>query len=80
MVWQANAAGRYVDPVDDHPAPLDANFTGAGRYLTDDGGRYRFVTVKPGAYPWRNHSPLAPSDQGTSPFFVDRSVFRLVLD
>ncbi len=54
-VWQANAAGRYVDPVDDHPAPLDPNFTGAGRCLTDDEGRYRFVTVKPGAYPWRNH-------------------------
>ncbi len=54
-VWQANAAGRYVDPGDDHPAPLDPNFTGAGRCLTDAGGRYRFVTVKPGAYPWRNH-------------------------
>ena len=55
-VWQANAAGRYVDPVDDHPAPLDPNFTGAGRCLTDADGRYRFVTVKPGAYPWRNHA------------------------
>ena len=54
-VWQANAAGRYVDPVDTHPAPLDPNFTGAGRCLTDGGGVYRFVTVKPGAYPWRNH-------------------------
>jgi protocatechuate 3,4-dioxygenase, beta subunit len=54
-VWQANAAGRYIDPDDDHPAPLDPNFTGAGRCLTDDEGRYRFVTVKPGAYPWRNH-------------------------
>ena len=54
-VWQANAAGRYIDPVDDHPAPLDPNFTGAGRCLTDAEGRYRFVTVKPGAYPWRNH-------------------------
>lgn len=54
-VWQANAAGRYVDPVDDHSAPLDPNFTGAGRCLTDGQGRYRFVTVKPGAYPWRNH-------------------------
>lgn len=54
-VWQANAAGRYVDPQDDHPAPLDPNFTGAGRCLTDGEGRYRFVTVKPGAYPWRNH-------------------------
>ena len=55
-VWQANAAGRYVDPVDTHPAPLDPNFTGAGRCLTDEDGVYRFVTVKPGAYPWRNHS------------------------
>ena len=54
-VWQANAAGRYVDPADDHPAPLDPNFTGAGRCHTDDDGAYRFVTVKPGAYPWRNH-------------------------
>ncbi len=54
-VWQANAAGRYVHEGDQHPAPLDANFTGAGRTLTDDDGRYRFVTVKPGAYPWRNH-------------------------
>ena len=54
-VWQANAAGRYADPVDAHAAPLDPNFTGSGRCLTDGEGRYRFVTVKPGAYPWRNH-------------------------
>ena len=54
-VWQANAAGRYVDPADQHPAPLDPNFTGVGRCLTDSDGRYRFVTVKPGAYPWKNH-------------------------
>jgi protocatechuate 3,4-dioxygenase, beta subunit len=54
-IWQANAAGRYRHDVDRHPAPLDPNFTGAGRCLTDDAGRYRFVTVKPGAYPWRNH-------------------------
>jgi protocatechuate 3,4-dioxygenase beta subunit len=54
-VWQANAAGRYIHQRDQHPAPLDPNFTGAGRCLTDDEGRYRFVTVKPGAYPWRNH-------------------------
>jgi protocatechuate 3,4-dioxygenase, beta subunit len=54
-VWQANAAGRYVDPPDDHPAPLDPNFTGAGRCLTDAEGRYRFTTIKPGAYPWANH-------------------------
>jgi protocatechuate 3,4-dioxygenase beta subunit len=54
-VWQANAAGRYIDPSDDHHAPLDPNFTGAGRCLTDGEGRYRFVTIKPGAYPWANH-------------------------
>jgi protocatechuate 3,4-dioxygenase, beta subunit len=54
-VWQANAAGRYAHQADQHAAPLDPNFTGAGRCLTDDQGRYRFVTVKPGPYPWRNH-------------------------
>jgi protocatechuate 3,4-dioxygenase beta subunit len=54
-VWQANAAGRYRHVVDQHPAPLDPNFTGAGRCLTDDDGRYEFITVKPGAYPWGNH-------------------------
>ena len=54
-VWQANAGGRYRHEVDRHPAPLDPNFSGAGRCLTDADGRYRFVTVKPGAYPWGNH-------------------------
>ena len=54
-VWQANAAGRYGHEVDQHPAPLDPNFSGAGRCLTDDEGRYSFTTIKPGAYPWRNH-------------------------
>jgi protocatechuate 3,4-dioxygenase beta subunit len=54
-VWQANAAGRSTHHLDRHPAPLDSNFSGAGRCLTDDEGRYRFVTVKPGAYPWKNH-------------------------
>jgi protocatechuate 3,4-dioxygenase, beta subunit len=54
-VWQANAAGRYIHHRDQHPAPLDPNFTGTGRMLTDHEGRYRFVTIKPGAYPWRNH-------------------------
>jgi protocatechuate 3,4-dioxygenase beta subunit len=54
-IWQANAAGRYRHEVDRHPAPLDPNFSGAGRCLTDDEGRYRFVTIKPGAYPWLNH-------------------------
>ena len=54
-IWQANAAGRYRHGVDRHGAPLDPNFTGFGRVLTDDHGQYRFVTVKPGAYPWQNH-------------------------
>jgi protocatechuate 3,4-dioxygenase, beta subunit len=54
-IWQANAAGRYVHVVDQHPAPLDAHFTGAGRVVTDAEGNYRFVTIKPGSYPWRNH-------------------------
>jgi protocatechuate 3,4-dioxygenase beta subunit len=54
-IWQTNAAGRYIHLRDQHPAPLDPNFTGAGRCLTDADGRYRFVTIKPGAYPWRNH-------------------------
>jgi protocatechuate 3,4-dioxygenase beta subunit len=54
-IWQANAAGRYAHRVDRHPAPLDPKFAGAGRCLTDGEGRYRFVTIKPGAYPWGNH-------------------------
>jgi protocatechuate 3,4-dioxygenase beta subunit len=54
-VWQANACGRYRHDLDRHPAPIDPNFTGVGRTMTDAEGRYRFVTVKPGAYPWRNH-------------------------
>jgi len=54
-IWQANAAGRYRHSVDNHDAPLDPNFTGAGRCLTDANGEYRFVTMKPGAYPWGNH-------------------------
>jgi len=54
-IWQCNAAGRYLHARDDHPAPLDPNFSGAGRAMTDDQGRYRFVSIKPGAYPWRNH-------------------------
>ncbi|MEV1048226.1 protocatechuate 3,4-dioxygenase subunit beta [Streptomyces sp. NPDC049916] len=54
-VWQANASGRYAHESDRHPAPLDPNFTGTGRCLTDDQGVYRFVTVKPGSYPWDNH-------------------------
>jgi protocatechuate 3,4-dioxygenase beta subunit len=54
-VWQANAAGRYFHKKDDHRAPLDPNFTGGGRAMTDSTGCYRFITIKPGAYPWQNH-------------------------
>ncbi len=54
-IWQANAAGRYPHRVDQHDAPVDPNFSGAGRALTDAEGRYRFVTIRPGEYPWRNH-------------------------
>jgi protocatechuate 3,4-dioxygenase, beta subunit len=54
-IWQANASGRYHHQRDQHPAPLDPNFTGAGRCLTGPDGTYRFVTIKPGPYPWRNH-------------------------
>jgi protocatechuate 3,4-dioxygenase, beta subunit len=55
-IWQANAAGRYIHHVDQHPAPLDPHFVGAGRALTDDDGNYRFTTIKPGPYPWKNHT------------------------
>ena len=54
-VWQANACGRYIHKIDQHDAPLDPNFTGAGRVLTNANGEYCFITIKPGAYPWRNH-------------------------
>jgi len=54
-IWQANAAGRYRHDVDRHDAPLDPGFDGAGRCMTDSQGNYRFVTIKPGAYPWPNH-------------------------
>lgn len=54
-IWQANACGRYIHKADQHEAPLDPNFIGAGRVLTDQNGEYRFTTIKPGAYPWKNH-------------------------
>jgi protocatechuate 3,4-dioxygenase beta subunit len=54
-IWQANSAGRYAHQREQHDAPLDPNFTGVGRTLTDAAGRYRFTTVQPGPYPWRNH-------------------------
>ena len=55
-VWQCNSAGRYWHQRDRHDAPLDPNFFGFGKFLTDGDGRYRFVTIKPGPYPWANHS------------------------
>jgi protocatechuate 3,4-dioxygenase, beta subunit len=68
-LWQCNAAGRYHHQVDNHRAPLDPNFTGAGRTITDEDGNYRFVTIKPGAYPWRNH------DNAWRPAHIHFSVF-----
>jgi protocatechuate 3,4-dioxygenase beta subunit len=80
-VWQANAAGRYAHDVDRHPAPLDPNFTGAGRCLTDTDGNYAFVTVKPGAYPWKNHpNAWRPAHIHFSVFgraFADRLVTQM---
>jgi protocatechuate 3,4-dioxygenase, beta subunit len=55
-IWQANAAGRYLHRIDQHDAPLDPNFAGVGQTFTDDNGFYRFVTIRPGAYPWKNHA------------------------
>lgn len=54
-IWQANAAGRYAHSVDSHDAPLDPNFGGAGRFITGPDGSYRFITIMPGSYPWKNH-------------------------
>ena len=54
-IWQCNAAGRYHHPGDQHDAPLDPNFYGGGRCRADAEGRYQFITIKPGAYPWKNH-------------------------
>lgn len=68
-IWQANAAGRYFHRKDNHAAPIDPNFTGAGRTLTDANGRYRFTTIKPGAYPWNNH------DNAWRPAHVHFSLF-----
>lgn len=80
-VWQANAGGRYFHQKDNHPAPLDPNFTGAGRVLTDDNGDYRFVTIKPGAYPWGNHPnawrPAHIHFSLVGPCFVSRLVTQM---
>ena len=55
-IWQANSAGRYHHARDQHDAPLDAHFAGQGRVFTDADGWYAFTSIKPGAYPWRNHA------------------------
>jgi protocatechuate 3,4-dioxygenase beta subunit len=68
-VWQCNAAGRYPHVADVHDAPLDPNFLGAGRVLTDAEGRYEFTTIKPGAYPWGN------SDNAWRPAHIHFSLF-----
>jgi protocatechuate 3,4-dioxygenase, beta subunit len=68
-IWQANASGRYAHLRDQHPAPLDPNFAGVGRTITDVHGCYRFTTIKPGAYPWRNH------DNAWRPAHIHFSVF-----
>jgi protocatechuate 3,4-dioxygenase beta subunit len=54
-IWQANAGGRYRHAIDNWPSPLDPNFGGCGRMVTDNAGRYRFTTIRPGIYPWGNH-------------------------
>ena len=72
-VWQANAGGRYAHVVDQHPAPLDPNFSGAGRCLTGADGRYHFVTIKPGCYPWGNH------ENAWRPAHIHFSVFGRML-
>ena len=72
-VWQCNAAGRYWHKKDQHDAPLDPNFYGFGKFLTDDEGRYRFVTIKPGPYPWGNH------DKAWRPAHIHFSLFGNVL-
>src|SRR5918911_2266046 len=80
-IWQANAGGRYRHVVDNWPSPIDPNFTRLGRCLTDSQGRYEFTTIKPGAYPWRNHdNAWRPAHIHFSLFgraFVDRLVTQM---
>ena len=80
-VWQCNAAGRYPHARDGHDAPLDPNFLGAGRVLTDTEGRYSFLTIRPGAYPWRNnYNAWRPAHVHFSlfgPSFVTRLVTQM---
>lgn len=77
-VWQANSGGRYVHSRDQHPAPLDPNFTGTGRTVTDAGGNYSFVTIKPGPYPWKNHRNAWRPAHIHFSLFGDQFVQRLV--
>ena len=80
-IWQCNAAGRYIHGVDQWNAPIDPNFTGAGRVVTDEEGRYQYLTIRPGAYPWGNHhNAWRPAHIHLSllgPAFVTRLVTQL---
>jgi protocatechuate 3,4-dioxygenase, beta subunit len=77
-IWQANAAGRYHHPADQHDAPPDPNFRGAGRVFTDGKGSYRFVTIRPGAYPWPNHANAWRPNHIHFSFFGPAFATRLV--
>ncbi len=72
-IWQANSAGRYAHRVDNHLAPLDPNFDGFGRCMTDSGGWYRLITIKPGAYPWGTISTPGGPRTSTSRYSGGRS-------
>jgi protocatechuate 3,4-dioxygenase beta subunit len=80
-LWQCNSAGRYLHERDQHDAPLDPNFTGVGQALTNERGEYRFLTIKPGAYPWRNtHNAWRPQHIHFSVFgpgFVTRLITQM---
>lgn len=83
-IWQTNAAGRYRHSLDEFRAPLDPNFTGNGRMLTDANGKYRFLTIKPGAYPWNNHSnawrPAHIHFSLFGPSFVSRFITQMYFE
>ena len=68
-VWQANAGGRYRHKKESYLAPLDPNFGGCGRVITDEQGNYEFRTIQPGPYPW----PNGPNDW--RPAHIHFSVF-----
>ncbi|MBI1777953.1 MAG: protocatechuate 3,4-dioxygenase subunit beta [Proteobacteria bacterium] len=80
-LWQCNSAGRYRHEIDQHDAPLDPNFSGLGHIVTDAAGSYRFITIRPGAYPWPNHkNAWRPSHLHFSAFgrgFVQRLVTQM---